>query len=409
MKQKRPSKLLLEIKKRAVVVSVVCGFFIVLIPALSYATDLWYKEKILPGVAVGSMDLGGKSREYARDVLSAYQEKLRTQGAAFHFQDKKVTILPDVIPLGSDIPLQETAPLFRVDVEKTIDRVFAFGREGSAIKRHKNRLRALFQKQTVNPVVTVDKENLTKNLESSFSFFNAPAKNAFFTYKKNAVEIIEESAGIEFDYGKAVDSFEAELVTVRLEPVTLEQRTVRPHTTKNDLSGYADKARSLLQTTPFIIALSDNPQEPKTWVITPSTLAPWITLAESADSSLYLALDEKLIADYLSNVVAPDVFIEVQVPRFEIKDGRVSIFQVPEKGRRLDVQTSAKKIAQAFLEQTKQPTVLAVEEIEPAYHDIPENISAIKELLSSQTTNFVGSPTNRKKMSLEGHSSLTAS
>jgi vancomycin resistance protein YoaR len=103
---------------------------------------------------------------------------------------------------------------------------------------------------------------------------------------------------------------------------------------------------------------------------------------------------EKLTA-YLTSTVAPEVYKEPVNARFQIEDGKVSQFALPQKGEELNLEKSATAIQQSVASHSFTAS-LAVDTSEPALTDVQSiETLGITQLLAKGETDFKGSPKNR--------------
>lgn len=108
-----------------------------------------------------------------------------------------------------------------------------------------------------------------------------------------------------------------------------------------------------------------------------------------------VAFEEEKLAAYLTKDIAPMLYREPVNARFEVQDGRVSQFALPQDGEQLDVPLSIKAVQRALASHTTSAT-LAVTITSPAITDVDSTQSlGITSLLARGESDYKGSPKNR--------------
>jgi len=129
------------------------------------------------------------------------------------------------------------------------------------------------------------------------------------------------------------------------------------------------------------------------WKIKTSRLVTWASVQKINDN-LELYFDQEKIKEYLATTIAPEVNQEVILPRFEIKNGRVTSWQTGKNGRELDLDSSANEITKTLLEE-KNETTLITKEV-TAENLTADNNLQIKEKIGTGYSNFTGSSVSRR-------------
>ncbi len=382
-------------------VGMLCGVcFIVGIPVAMAVTTVWYAEKIVPGVRLAQYPVGGKSKEYSEDLLREYSDRLQSDGALFRYDKKVVPLYPQSIPFGSDSPVNTQAPLFGLDNEKTLLSLFSVGRDGSIIQQQRDRLTAVLFSKKLDPALTLDSDRLIASLKKEFSFFHSPAHNADFAFDtQGALTIKPESSGIEFDYGRALQDLTSAMSALTAPNITLVQKIARPEITQSDLEDTRRQAEQILARAPLTVTRDESNQNSQKgeWRIPREEIITWFLPARSSMGAVLLSLDSEKIHTYLAAHIAPDVFVPVHRPRFEMNNGKVVAFELAKNGQSLDSEKTAQSIIVSLLAATPLPVSVTIKEEKSSPVDAPETNFAITDLLTANETSFAGSPPNRRK------------
>lgn len=381
---------MLSSQKHSVITLVIALFLLAGGVLLLWSYDTWHRDKIMPGVVLGHMPVGGFSPEYARDLIDGYKDRLKTHGALFHFKGKRATLYPRVIPLNSDLPLEASTALYDIDTDATIAALTAVGRTGSFFESQLQRASAAMNGATLSPMISLDTDAMTAELQREFSFFHSPAQDASFILEGDRLVIVTEKRGFSFDYPAALAVFTRDLSTLSMPAIELHEGPIEPAITTYDLELLHAQADELTADA-FTVSF-----EKKSWIISRAELVSWLRAKKNDGGTLALVFDPSSIASYLSEHVAPDVRSDVVHPRFEMSNGRVTAFAAPRDGRALDIEKTVDAVLASLSDHTA-PAELAFTIIQSPYQTRAEGAPVITDLLARGETSFAGSPPNRKK------------
>ncbi len=108
-----------------------------------------------------------------------------------------------------------------------------------------------------------------------------------------------------------------------------------------------------------------------------------------------IAFDADYVRTYLNREIAPKVNRDALNARFEIRDGRVSQFALPQDGEDIDIDASVRAIEQALISRASSAQIVSMQK-PPLLSDV-ESATAlgITSRLAKGETDFKGSPKNR--------------
>ena len=171
-----------------------------LVLAALVVADYWVNHgKIYPGVAVGDINLGGKTPEEARKVL-----------------EERTGALKEIKLTG---PQQFTIPSDKLgvnfDVQATVDRAYAVGRQGDMLKRLSDRMEATWGTVYTPLSVNYKREQLREGLSDVFTALTAEPAEAGFRFDGNSVSVTKSQTGMQVEKEKLLDNIEAGLIEGR--------------------------------------------------------------------------------------------------------------------------------------------------------------------------------------------------
>jgi vancomycin resistance protein YoaR len=167
--------------------------------------------KIYWGVSVGSVDLGGKTPEEARNILEEHRKGLK---------DIKLTTGSQEFTVSS----KDASADF--DVWASVDHAYAVGRRGDVLKRISERIEATLGMVYIPLVVDYDRERLQDGLSDVAAALAAEPVEAEFRVNGNEVSVTRSRIGRHVDEEKLLDDIEAGLAEGRREheiPIITEE------------------------------------------------------------------------------------------------------------------------------------------------------------------------------------------
>lgn len=375
------------------------------------AVRLFYKDKIYPGVYVGSVNLGGKTKEEAKSILETEVDKLKS-GVAFSFQDKKVVVSLSSVSFDGSLAYQ----LFSPNVDKTIERAAALGRQDFFVNSLSQQTACWLLRCSVDLAVDYNKPKILDLLKEQFGSFESPARDAELVWEDNGTWRIEgEKFGQRFDYEAIFASFEATLEQVKNEPVRLILEEDAPNIFAAQVAPDLSKQIETLQDkAPIIFKLidptaSDSSQviplsskdfgeASKIWTAKTAEIKSWIGLSLKYDKNKKIVnvdFTDKLLTKYFETKIAPGINQDPLEPKFALKDGKVEEFQTAREGREIDLTTTIIDLRKAIESGNKEVNITVKKK---ATEFTKEEINSlnITEVIGTGTSTFAGSPANRR-------------
>ncbi len=344
-----------------------------------------FKDKIMPGVFVGSVEVGGKTPVEARNAIEHEVERLQ-EGVAVRFADKQIRVPGTTISPNPDIPVLETVSF---DVDETMRKVWALGRSGNWLLDIVDQSRGLFVKRQVPIVLEADQTAMQTMLETEFSNYNKPAHNASLVFENNIPKIVAEENGQRLVFEKTIPQIIKQLSAGNLTEIIIKS--------EQDMAEVsAAEATSLI---PEIETYIDLPStelwygEHK-WTLKKENAKSWLGFAKENNKAV-LALDREKITEYLTKEVASKIDKEPVEARLAMEGARVSVWQSGQDGLKLNMQQSAERISAWPIERPER-IELAVETIASNSSSATAEELGLKEIIGTGTSQFAGSPANRR-------------
>lgn len=373
--------------------------FFVIVVAIAFAewgyAVLW-KDKVLPGVSIGAIDVEEKTPDEARIIIENTIDQLMRAGLSFTYQSKRVTIAP-ILSAPEDPDL--SFALVQWDADAMIAIASAVGHNGPWWQRWYSQTKALIVGEILPAAVTIDETRLRSALEENFSALHEPARDARLVVENKTVTIAEETFGKVFDYTDAITRLTAQLQNLTLQPTTLAITTDYPTITRMDIEKLVPDVETLLTRGPIQFVHGT-----RWWRIHPEEWNTWLTVTLNTGAPTLTVNAEKVIAALAP--IAEEINATPRDAKFVMRDGRVLEFQTARIGKKLSTTKTIDRFVQNVIKGETTTVAVVVEEQKPAATDADVQDLNIVDLIGVGKSNFAGSPVNRRHNIKVGASAL---
>ena len=388
------------------------GFFVSLILCSTafFTFEFYYKDKIFPGVKIGSIKLSGKSFDEAFREVEKSSNQLIQDGLFFKYKEKEV-VVSSLLIATEDPGLSKE--IFSFNLKKSINEAYRFGRGRNIFLNIKNRISAFLSNKEIMVYFELNKEELTDVLVSNFSLLEDPGQDAKIDIKiknnKFKITVLPEKLGKSFDYDLSIKRAENNLKNLSVAPIQMYMKTDYPNIKEDDVKNKIPLVKKVLSVAPVSLKyeclLDDNlvsfcpSKEEK--LVSNQEFIDWIVIGDEAE----IKFDKEKIKIFLEEE-ASIINVAPQDAKFKIEDEKVLEFQESGDGVKLSIDKTLLDIDDKFLAQASSTANMIIEK------DIAKNsIGAvndlgIKELLGVGESSFAGSPQNRRHNIKVGAESL---
>ncbi|OGD45086.1 hypothetical protein A3J02_01705 [Candidatus Azambacteria bacterium RIFCSPLOWO2_02_FULL_46_11] len=339
--------------------------------------------KISRGVKAAGVELGGLSREQAKELLDRETGEYRQSVLSFVYQDRQFN--SDFDGLGI---------VFNNGV--LIQSAYEIGRGPNSFLGLFEQLRALFGYYNLGLDYAIDSAKFREFLQT-ISRLETPAKDAtlMFDEKKQDFIVVEEKSGLIIDRKRLRAELEFNLSNLRRNAINVSLVEDAPEITANETEAAKVQAKEILAQAPYSLKFED-----KKWTLNKDLLLGWFNFAAVAEAGLGNKIldadfDSEAVEKYLA-VLSQSINREPINAQFEFKNSRVTAFALGQDGRRLNVEKSGEEIVEN-LKNRRKTIVLAVQIIEPEITAKKADELGIKGLLGRGVSDFSGSPKNRRE------------
>ena len=291
------------------------------------AIDASYDGRVLPGVHVGTTDLGGLDRAAAGTALTAAYGGLG---------EGSLVIATD----AGDVSVPYAAFARGLAVDATVDAALGSGRNGTVAERAIVEVRHALWGSQVVPAVSLDEAALGAAIDDALGGLERRAVDATIRMGPFGPLTMPARRGRTYDVDTvrtaALDALRRPdaPATVRIAAAAIPIEPTRD--TEAVLA--ADVAATRMIDDVVVTALK------KHWKIPASTVRSWITFTTVADGSVAVALDEGAIPKSLKKIAKKVGKKPVSAAYLKSKRGKVVGVKAGRNGRRLDVEATTAAI-----------------------------------------------------------------
>jgi vancomycin resistance protein YoaR len=344
------------------------------------AGELWLSNRVVPGVFVWNIDLGGLTRGQAAERLAA----------EFRYPDDRLVTLTYGDRSWPVDPGQLGAQL---DVDATIDAALQVGHTGDPMARLRDQAGAVLKGRLVVPALIFEPGASGAFLGRVAGEVNTPLRNAALSLGPDmSVQIVPAVVGREVDQESTREALVRRMGEMGGGEVPLVVRESQPVLT--DVSAAQAQVQRIVSGPVTLTAPDAGP-----WTIEPKTLAGWIVLQPTAggDGQMALAVDlDSAQMTQLAETIAGEVAREPKNARFSFDDaaGRLLVESESVPGRTLDVTSTVALIEQAATGD-RRTVELPLRAVRPQVASDDPAALGITGLIGEGQTSFSGSSSAR--------------
>ena len=351
-----------------------------------------YAQKIYPNIKIAKVNIGGLTVPSAENLLEIKIQNAFGEKIIFASGDKKWEI--DFQEIGFFISAKENALL-----------AYQIGHRKNIFLSFKEQIKSIFKGYNFKISYFLNEKKLDEFLSEKIKIENSPidASLAFYIDRngKKDFKLKPSKNGLIIDKNNLKKKLDLKIRNFSPEPIALKFIKGYPEIKNNEIKKAREQALEIINR-PLKLKY-----ENEVWKIEAEKIASWLSFVpvkeskKTANKILGVQANQKKIKEYLESS-APQINQEPINAELTIENGKVSVFALGQDGLRLSVEKNSEKISQALLNaetgswQTDTEIILETEKSKAEITtDSIENLG-ITSLIGQGTSNFVGSPRNRR-------------
>jgi vancomycin resistance protein YoaR len=388
-KKSQKKKTAKQIKKTnfpTIFVVLICAV-IFFITVLAVYSNL-YEQKIFSGVTIGRNKVEGLSYIEALDQIEQAIIEINDDGLMFIYNDTELILEPSMISIESGISYD----VFTFDANMMVERAYLMGRNGSYLNKLQEQLSALLFGRDIPVEFFLDMEIVNLLLEEKFSQFESPHIDASLVVNEDlSFSIAKEQSGETFEYSTVAEKVRENIGSLQTGSINMELKTDPIQISQTKATAFLSEAEKVAKFAPFTILYDD-----KSWEISNETFRTWLEfLPSTSQLDITIGLDTKEVGLYFDKL-REEVDLPVQEGKFKMEENKVVEFQASRPGVIINAEKTIQKITEDIIEIGGNRTELIVEIKNPEITTETINNLGINELIGVGTSDFSGSPKNRR-------------
>lgn len=352
------------------------------------AVRVFNKGRILPGVSVRGVYIGGLTRQQAIEKLDAKTNEYLSNKLSYVVDGQAGTLSPDDIGISFDNTI-------------VANEAYMIGRSGNILADIATQTALPFSDENILQI-NLDKEKYSSAMVDLNNLIARPSQNASYSINGTQININPEQSGRYLDMGLAMLSLSRQFSDLN-KNITLPVIQTKPDLSQTNLDRQKDFV-SRISASPLKLIYSD-----KSWEISQQKILSWL----SKDSTYVptktdllnhfypidnrwgdLKINQNILSSYLSGL-AGEINVDAIDAQLSIANGRATVFKQSRDGINLNIPNSVKAITEALNNGHNGTIGLAVDIKKADVSDSNIDNLGIKELISEGVTYFPGSPSNR--------------
>lgn len=340
-----------------------------------------FHDRILPNTTIGTVEVGGLTREKARERVEEQLSQIQKDGIVLDIEGKQEIIQPDAIGLSA-LP------------EALVDAAWSRGRGVSLPRQMATLVTSSFLSFTAPAEVHIDRERLEDEIIALSEIIDQPRKDIRFNIVGTKVDIhYDTKPGRILDVTASADLVAMALRNLNAEPVHLVLVDDVPRASRESVTEALRQAERIMGDALVLV------DERYRTTIDRVTIGKWIIPSYEGDR-LIPAVDTRELSRYITQI-AEHTDIAPRKPTIDVINGKVTSFTPPSTGRALEQGKTVALISDILMarragETPSRELKLPVKPVKPASETIAGIHEGIVEMIGTATTPFTGSPANRQ-------------
>jgi len=354
--------------------------------------------RVMPGVAVNGLSLGGMTKNEAGAKLEVAVAAFETE---LNFTNGKRSVKIDT-----------GRKMIALDSDAGLAAAYGVGRTGNIVDRLEQAGRALLFGARASMPYSYDAKSLKTALKSAWGGDEKTVYDAQLAITMSgdalvSVAVVPAESGFEYDYNRAVSDVKTKQATLDPAPVALEPARTEPTIKTTD----AEAAKALI---PAALALTPLPMsaDDLKWTLSAHELAPMLEVTLKTDGSATLNINNGAAEAYFKQLAA-DYDIAPLNTSYEIDPAtnKMISFTPGNDGRKIDVGASVAALQQALKTQLagadgKSGFNIVATAAKTQIVTQTAAVLGVTEVIGIGQSDFSGSSANRIKNVMHGSNKL---
>lgn len=338
---------------------------------------------------VGSLNLGGKTKDETRAILENNADQFLKQSLSLNFAQtdgkyKNYSIDP------KDINLQ-----FNTDT--TLDQIWQNGRDKNTLSSLWQQLKGIFVVKKYQLVYALDSDILNKKIEAIAKETDQPEKDYAIEFSGGKFILNTDAKdGSRIDQTKILNQIKSQIGETNSSQINFSAQSYKPAVTKENAEKCLVKANQIVALGDLSLIYKNQQQK-----LDINTIG-GIVQSQPSGNDLKLIFNEDVLSAFVGSV-AQGINVVPKNATLGVTNGVVTVATPETLGQALNEDQTKEDITSTLLARISNPTSsvdqasinLKVDTKEPEITSASIATLGLKDLIGSGTTNFGNSPSNR--------------
>ncbi|PIR75961.1 MAG: hypothetical protein COU34_00060 [Candidatus Magasanikbacteria bacterium CG10_big_fil_rev_8_21_14_0_10_43_9] len=371
---------------------------------ISYASS--YEARVLPGVAIGSVQVGGMDREELTAFFRDMNNKLVDAGIILSFDTDGHT---QRVYIESSVVSQDAFyELIQMNVNQEVEHLLSYQKTGNLLTRGWSAILVRMSKPQLElTTVTLDRERLEEVVAEKLAPYAEDARNADIhvtSVDPLLFNTVSSTIGVTFAYQDIIGKIVAAWNALEVPEITIVRAVQNPTLVETDVQSLLDRLPRVIDAGDLDLTYTyEQTKKEYIWTISTDDIAEWLEVQIQEDA-VGFGLNASSTKAYIEETIALEIDQDAREAKFAIgQNSKVNEFQGSRPGIAVDMDALYTSLNEAILQRTwhdegfvtSLPVI--VKQVEPAVKTGEVNDLGITEILGTGYSNFSGSPTNRVK------------
>ncbi len=329
------------------------GIFISALAVLGQA----YKDRVLPGISLGQVGIGGLRTAELKNFLEKMSDKLIVTGLRFVYEQnhkKETLVIYPVLAAEGD-----SLELVRFEIDKEAESLLHYDKGENIFSAGWQVLLYFTFKKTSLAVqnIYVDRERLISILSEKLQVkeqLPIDANVQILSLEPLDFTVTPGSSGIVIDYEAVMREVEYNWSRLALKDIKVVKNERQPLISALEVETLTGKLPKIFAGEGLQLNYRDSHTNlDYNWIITAQQLGDWLAAQKDSAGNLIFGLKAEAVNKFLENKIAPTVNREARDAKFKMgEQGKVEEFQCSRPGVVLDLAGTYSLINNAFKERS---------------------------------------------------------
>ncbi len=353
-----------------------------LIIAFGLGVQVWFSGKIMPGVSVSGIEIGGMTPQEASALIS--ENITYPQDGKILLRDGDQTWLLSPAQLGMFI-----------DPEATVSQAFAVGRDGNLFSRLRRQWESWQSGYTISPGFVFDERIAYMQIEQIANLIDKPVVEAELGLNGTEVSVRSGQVGRVVKINETIEKLKGLLPNLQDGVVDITIEEIPPYIL--DVEEQAALAKKILAQ-PLVLTIEETPEN--RWEFDANTLAQNLRIERiinDNDSYFQVAINSEFLRSFLINI-ANELRRDPKDASYMFNDdtGELEVIESAIIGRELNIDETINRIQETIITDNTHEIAMVFDINKPFLtNEIKGSDLGVTELIHQEVSYFYGSSADR--------------